>query len=215
MLDARGSRGAIARAYGLAAPLYGLWSTLFEERAIQRGLALASVRKGERILEVAVGPGAALAKLHREAGPAGLVVGIDIAPGMLRAARRRVPDAALALADARALPFRGGAFDMVWSSYFLDLIPTCELTPLLKEFCRVLRPDGRLLLVDLSKKGKGKIWWERFYSISPGFLIPYVFGGCRPIHAAQFVRDAGFVLIQQEIVSQGMVSEILLVRKAA
>ena len=57
MIEARGSRQAILRAYNLFADFYGFWSALFEEKALTRGLALANVLPGERVLEVAVGPG--------------------------------------------------------------------------------------------------------------------------------------------------------------
>jgi len=111
---------------------------------------------------------------------------------MLAATRKRVPDAILVRADVRALPFPAGYFDLVWSSYLLDLIPTGKPLPLLGEFRRVLRPGGRILLVNLSKKDEGISWWERIYSVTPSWLVPYLFGGCRPIQAAPFVREAGF-----------------------
>jgi demethylmenaquinone methyltransferase/2-methoxy-6-polyprenyl-1,4-benzoquinol methylase len=105
------------------------------------------------------------------------------------------------------------AFDLVWSSYFLDLIPTRELPLLLLEFRRVLRPNGRMLLVNLSKKGEHKTWWERIYLRTPSRLVPYLFGSCRPIQAAPLVRDAGFIRIERELVSEGLDSEVIIARK--
>ena len=160
VIEARGSRQAVLRAYNLFADFYAFWSTLFEEKAILRGLALAQVSPGERVLEVAVGPGTVLVRLRRQAGESGRAVGVDLAPRMLHVARRREPQALLVQADARSLPFGEGEFDLVWSSCFLDLVPTAELTPLLREFRRVLRPGGRLLLVSLSKKEEAPTWWE-------------------------------------------------------
>ena len=180
MIEARGSRHAVLRTYNLFADFYGFWSVLFEEKAITCGLALARVLPGERVLEVAVGPGTVLARLRQQTGKSGCAVGIDLAPRMLRVARRRAPQALLVRADARSLPFGEGAFDLVWSSFFLDLVPTAELTPLLQEFRRVLRLGGRLLLVSLSQKGKAPTWWERSYRLTPSWLVPYLFGGCRP-----------------------------------
>lgn len=209
VIDARGSRQAILRAYNLFANFYGFWSALFEEKAISRGLTLAQVLPGERVLEVAAGPGTVLVRLRQQAGESGRAVGVDLAPRMLRVTRRRDPQALLVRADAGSLPFGAGAFDLVWSSYFLDLVPTSELTPLLREFRRVLRPGGRLLLVSLSQKGEAPTWWERFYRITPSWLAPYLFGGCRPIQAAPFAQAAGFIQIEREVVSQGLDSEII------
>ena len=212
MIEARGSRQGVLRAYNLFADFYGLWSALFEEKAITHGLALAQVLPGEHVLEVAVGPGKIMVRLKQQAGEAGCAVGVDVASRMLRAARRRSPEALLVRADAHSLPFREGAFDLVWSSYFLDLVPTAELTPLLRELRRVLRPGGRLLLVSLSQKGECPTWWERVYRITPSRLVPYLFGGCRPIQSAPFAHAAGFVQVERHVVSQVMDSEIVLGR---
>jgi len=156
---------------------------------------------------------AAFVKLRQQAGAQGTVVGVDIAPGMIRAARRRVPDAVLVRADARALPFIDSTFDLVWSSYFLDLIPNRELPLLLLEFRRVLRPSGRMLLLNLSKKGERKTWWERIYQRTPSPFVPYLFGSCRPIQAAPLGCDAGFIQVERELVSEGLDSEVIIARK--
>jgi demethylmenaquinone methyltransferase/2-methoxy-6-polyprenyl-1,4-benzoquinol methylase len=212
VIEARGSRQAILRAYNLFADFYGFWSALFEEKALTRGLALANVLPGERVLEVAVGPGTVSVRLSQQVGESGCAVGVDLAPRTLRVAHRRAPLALLVRADARSLPFGEGAFDLVWSSYFLDLVPNAELTPLLREFRRVLRAGGRLLLVSLSQKGEAPTWWERFYRITPSWLVPYLFGGCRPIQAAPLAQEAGFAQIERQVVSQGLDSEVILGR---
>jgi ubiquinone/menaquinone biosynthesis C-methylase UbiE len=213
VIDARGNRRAILRAYNCFAPFYGLWAKLFEQKATARGLALANVCSGDRGLEVAVGSGAVLEKLSRQAGSQGFSVGIDIAPRMLSAARRRTPGAAFVRADARTLPFAGSSFDLLWSSYFLDLIPNADLPSLLLEFRRVLRPGGRIVLVSLSMKNGRKTWWERLYRRTPSSLVPYLFGGCRPIQMEPLVRDAGFTGIVRELVSQGFDSEVICAKK--
>jgi ubiquinone/menaquinone biosynthesis C-methylase UbiE len=214
MMEARGNRAAILRAYNFYSPFYGLWAALLERQAVARGLELAQVRSGERVLEVAVGTAAAFVRLRQQAGPQGRVIGVDLASGMLASTRRRVPAAALVQADARALPFPDAYFDLVWSSYLLDLIPTGELLPLLVEFRRILQPSGRLLLVNLSKKEDESIsWWERAYRLTPSWLVPYLFGGCRPIQAVPFVREAGFTDIKREFVSNGLGSEVVVAKK--
>ena len=99
------------------------------------------MRSGDRVLEVAVGTGAVIARLCELAGPQGVVIGVDIAPQMLSVARRRARGAVLVGADARALPFAICSFDLLWSSYFLDLIPNAELPSVLLEFRKVSRPE--------------------------------------------------------------------------
>jgi len=212
MIEARGSRSGILRAYNFLRPFYGLWAALLERQAVTRGLERAQVRPGERVLEVAVGTAAAFQQLRQQVGTQGCAFGLDLAPRMLAATRRRVPDAILVQADARALPFPDGCFDLVWSSYLLDLIPTGELRPLLLEFRRVLRPAGRILLVNLSKNDARMSWWERAYQLTPPWLVPYLFGGCRPIQAARFVGEAGFTEIEREFISEGLSSEVVMAK---
>ncbi|MCI0404423.1 MAG: class I SAM-dependent methyltransferase [Acidobacteria bacterium] len=215
MIEARGSRGAIVRAYDLYSLLYGRAAARLHREAVSRGLVKAAVQPGERILEVAVGPGAVHERLRRRLAASGLLVGIDLSIGMLRAARRRVPGARLARANALQLPFGDAQFDLVWASYLLDLIPTDEMAPLLAEFCRVLRAGGRLALVNLSRSSSanGLTRWERYYRRTPAFLVPWVFAGCRPVEAEPFVRAAGFVEVERELVEEGLTSEVITARK--
>ncbi len=213
MIEARGNRGAIVRAYDVFSYFYGGTLARLERPGVSRGLVKAAVRAGERVLEVAVGTGVVHERLRSRVGPSGLLVGVDLSPGMLRASRKRLPTARLARANALQLPFPEEVFDLVWSSYMVDLIPTAEILSLLGEFRRVLRAQGRLVLVNLSKNSDRLTRWERFYQRTPAWLLPWVFGGCRPVEAEPFVRQAGFVEVEREFVADGMPSEIITARK--
>ena len=213
MIEARGSRAALVRAYDFYSYLYGRTAARLEREAVTQGLKRAQVAPGEHVLEVAVGTAAAFERLARRVGPRGLLVGVDLSSGMLAAARRRMPGARLARADARALPFANDSFDLVWASYLLDLIPTAEMTPVLEELRRVLQSGGRLLLVNFSKTGAEPTWWERLYALTPDWLVPWLFAGCRPVEAEPFVREAGFVEVTREFVRAGFPSEIITARK--
>jgi ubiquinone/menaquinone biosynthesis C-methylase UbiE len=184
-----------------------------EREAVTRGLARAWVRPDEQVLEVGVGTAAAHARLAPRLGPRGRLIGVDLSPGMLAATRRRMPEAILARADARALPFAADSFDLLWASYLLDLIPEGEMTPLLEEFRRVLKPAGRLLLVNFSKDCPGLTRWERLYLLTPTWLVPWLFAGCRPVEAEPFVRAAGFVEVERTYMAEGFHSEIISARK--
>ena len=101
-----------------------------------------------RVLDLGCGPGGALAAVARR-WPAARLVGVDVAARMLVAARRgwaTTPHPALVRADATALPFPSGIFDAVTSHSFLYLAP--DRNAVLAEAARVLRPGGRLLLVE-------------------------------------------------------------------
>ena len=106
---------------------------------------------GPRALDLGCGPGFSTIALAR-ARPDAVLVGLDLAPRMLRAARRRVaPDGssrrpALLRADAARLPFRDGRLDIVTGHSFLYLVDQPDAV--LAEVWRVLRPEGRLVLME-------------------------------------------------------------------
>lgn len=209
VIEARGSRPAIMRAYNLFSFFYSRTIARMEREAVNEGLARAQVRPGECVLEVGVGTGHVSALLGQSVGPSGRLIGVDIALRMLAVAHHRVADIRLVQADARALPFLDEFFDLVWSSYLLDLIPTGDLAPLLREFRRVLKPGGRLVLVNFSKNCKELTGWERAYRLMPSWLVPYLFGGCRPVEAEPFVREAEFGNIERRFVPGRINSEII------
>jgi SAM-dependent methyltransferase len=108
------------------------------------------------VLDLGCGPGGVLAAIGRQR-PGARVVGVDVAARMLTEARRAgatLPSASLVRADAVALPFPAGAFDAVTSHSFLYLAP--DRAAVLAEAARVLRPGGRLLLVE---PWAGRVSW--------------------------------------------------------
>jgi ubiquinone/menaquinone biosynthesis C-methylase UbiE len=211
MIEVRGSPTSIRRAYDFFSFFYGLTVSKLERRCVSHGLAKATAVPGERVLEVAVGTGQIFAELCEQVGDGGLAVGLDLAPRMLAATRRRVLHANLVRADAQHLPFAAGSFDLLWSSYLLDLIPTSQLSSVLMEFRRVLRNGGRLLVVNSTKAGDALTFLEHIHT--PPKLVPYLLGSCRPIHIEPFLREAQFANIERELLSGPMPSEVVLARK--
>lgn len=112
-------------------------------RARVLALAAAAVPEARRVLDVGCGTGRLLADLA-SARPGLRAAGLDLAPGMCRAARAAAPRAAVAAGDAEALPFRAGAFDLVASTSTFQWLQALE--PALRECARVLAPGGRLVL---------------------------------------------------------------------
>jgi demethylmenaquinone methyltransferase/2-methoxy-6-polyprenyl-1,4-benzoquinol methylase len=89
----------------------------------------------------------------KKVGTAGTVVHTDINEAMLQRGRDRLLDEGLALptsiCDAEALPFPTGSFDLVSVAFGLRNMTHKDLA--LAEMCRVLRPGGRLLVLEFSK----------------------------------------------------------------
>jgi malonyl-CoA O-methyltransferase len=126
-------------AFSRAAPGYDRRDRV---QALVRARVLASLplssREGSRVLDVGAGTGALLAALP---GDGGRVAAVDLAPGMCREVRRRVPRAAVAVADAEALPFADRTFDLVVSTSALQWLPRLDLAA--AELARVLSPGGQ------------------------------------------------------------------------
>lgn len=105
-------------------------------------LGAARITSGQRVLDVATGTGAAARAAADVVGPSGSVIGGDISPAMLEAARRNLRGLPIALEilDGQALPFPAGSFDAVICQ--LGLMFFTEPARGLSEFYRVLRKGG-------------------------------------------------------------------------
>jgi demethylmenaquinone methyltransferase / 2-methoxy-6-polyprenyl-1,4-benzoquinol methylase len=116
-------------------------------------VAVANLREGDRVLDIAGGTGDLAAAFARRVGPGGQVVHTDINESMLRTGRDRLLDDGLALpttiCDAEQLPFRSGSFDLVSVAFGLRNMTRKEQA--LAEMARVLREGGRLLVLEFSK----------------------------------------------------------------
>jgi demethylmenaquinone methyltransferase/2-methoxy-6-polyprenyl-1,4-benzoquinol methylase len=116
-------------------------------------VAVANVQEGDRVLDVAAGTGDLTAAFARRVGPSGLVVHTDINESMLRQGRDRLIDEGVTLpsviCDAEAQPFRDGIFDLVSVAFGLRNMTRKEVA--LAEMARVLRPGGRLLVLEFSR----------------------------------------------------------------
>ena len=180
--------------YDRQAFIYDPWSILTESRAHEEVLSLAGISPGERVLEVGVGTG----RLFREivaANPTGLNVGIDISRGMLARAISKIPDLAarsqLQIGNGFTLPYQDQCFDVVAGAYILDIIPNESLAAVLREWRRVSKAGGRLVLADMTR---GACWYKRFWGLLYE-LHPKLMGGCRPVNAQPYLRETGWEMV--------------------
>jgi ubiquinone/menaquinone biosynthesis C-methylase UbiE len=201
-LDARLSQKDIVTLYDSLSRVYDLWGTLAESRARKRAIELADIKDGQKILEVAVGTGLAFYEIVKR-NRNGQNLGIDISPGMLNKAEKRLRKLAggnyeLKLGNAFHLPAEDGQFDLVVNNYMFDLIPFDQMDLILSEFKRVLKKEGKLILVNMTV---GERWGSGLYDLIYR-LSPKSIGGCRGIMLSDKLKGQGFTVEAREYLQQ-------------
>ncbi|MBI2566341.1 MAG: methyltransferase domain-containing protein [Candidatus Schekmanbacteria bacterium] len=185
-------RARVPHVYKRIAPIYDWWGELTESRARRECLEQAAIRDGEAVLEVAVGTGLAFEEIVRR-NPGGRNEGVDVTPEMLaqaqaKLAARGATNFNLQVGDAYDLPFPDESFDALVNNYMFDLLPEADFARVLTEFRRVLRPGGRLVLINMAVgETLGNRIWDIVYWVSPALL-----GGCRGVALMPYVQAAGF-----------------------
>jgi demethylmenaquinone methyltransferase/2-methoxy-6-polyprenyl-1,4-benzoquinol methylase len=136
-------------------------------------IAASGVREGHKVLDIAGGTGDLAKAFAQRVGPHGTVVHTDINEAMLSTGRDRLVNEGLMLpttiCDAEHLPFPTGTFDIVTVAFGLRNMTHKDAA--LKEMCRVLKPGGRLLVLEFSKVAKPLEKAYDFYSFK---LLPKI-----------------------------------------
>lgn len=139
----------VAEMFDGVAHRYDLTNTVIsfgQDRGWRRATRAAlGLRPGERVLDVGAGTGVSTEELTRSGA---FAVGADISVGMLRAGRRVRAEVPLLAGDALRLPFADSTFDAVTISFALRNV--VDTTAALREFARVTRPGGRLVVCEFS-----------------------------------------------------------------
>jgi demethylmenaquinone methyltransferase/2-methoxy-6-polyprenyl-1,4-benzoquinol methylase len=131
-------------------------------------MAVSGAREGHQVLDIAAGTGDLTRAFARRVGPSGCVVHTDINEAMLSTGRDRLIDEGLALptviCDAEQLPFPEARFDIVSVAFGLRNMTHKDRA--LAEMCRVLKPGGKLLVLEFSRVSKPLEKLYDWYSFS-------------------------------------------------
>ena len=208
MSDPQASDAVRAR-YERIAPFYDLLELLPEARYRpwrQRFWARASelLRPGGRLLEVGVGTGKNMAFW-----PSGVkVVAVDLSPRMLVRARRRASrlrrDALIELGDVEKLDYSANSFDLAAMTFVMCSVPDPVLG--LREIARVVRPDGRVLMME---HVRSKVSWigKAMDLLNP--IVRSVMGPNINRETVENVVAAGLELIDVENIGLGGIFKMI------
>ncbi|MCW8127751.1 bifunctional demethylmenaquinone methyltransferase/2-methoxy-6-polyprenyl-1,4-benzoquinol methylase UbiE [Microbulbifer halophilus] len=139
-------------------------------------IELSGARPGQSILDIAGGTGDLTARFSRIVGPEGQVVLADINESMLKVGRDRLLDRGIAgnvapvQADAQYLPFPDETFDCITIAFGLRNVTDKDLA--LRSMLRVLKPGGRLLVLEFSKPESKLL--EKVYDQYSFRLLPFM-----------------------------------------
>ena len=211
-------RGEAERTYDRLSSFYDFLAASSEDRFIQRGVEMLDLRRGDQVLEIGFGTGRGLVRLAGDVGPEGRVNGVDLSEGMAEQARKRLKKTNLTdrvklqIQDAVDLPFGADELDAAFTSFTLELFSMDDIERVLGETWRVLRENGKLVVVSLYKGEEftlpGRIY-EKLHELFPRTL------DCRPIPTDAVLRREGWMIDRQETGSMwGLPVSITLARKA-
>ena len=217
--DEAGKRTFVRELFDRGAPHYdrigrvGFFGTghLHRKRALQS----AGLRPGMDALDVACGTGAVTRAMLETLGGRGRVCGVDPSEGMIAEARKSIA-AEFQIGHAEALPFADQSFDFLSMGYALRHVADLHRT--FAEYQRVLRPGGRLLILEISRpQSRLALVLSRLYfrDILPGLswlitgsrdarlMMSYYWetiDACVPPHTIlAALHDAGFENVQRQV----------------
>ncbi len=209
------SREQARQTYDRIARWYDLMAAPFEGPHLRRMLELLEVRPGETALDVGFGTGDVLVELARTVGPQGRVAGIDLSEKMKEVAAQKLDredlseEVELCVGDATSLPFEDQSFDVVCSTFTIELFELSEMEAVLGECRRVLRPGGRFGVAAMStheSTGMSRLY-QRARRHFPAAL------DCRPIPAEKILETNHFDIQRVERSSMAGIPVVIVVAR--
>ena len=207
-MSARQTTGYYREACNRLAPFYDalVRSLAFfiggEHHLRERVVTLAGLRRGDYVLDVGCGTGTMATMMAQRVGTEGQVVGIDLSPRMIEIAKRKGQMVQLIFLQANAedIPYPDNYFHTVTITFALHEMPRAARYNTLNEIHRVLKPGGRLVVVDYyeprSWSRKAIVWLLMLMEgatakdlLTSGLLNEIKLASFEDIHQVFIVRD--------------------------
>jgi SAM-dependent methyltransferase len=182
----------VADGYDRIGDVFAEWRTRIAGDPRQEWEEELVSRLPERARLLELGCGAGTPETKRLAGRF-LLTGVDVSPRQVERARAAIPEGDFVCADFTELELPAGSFDAVASFYVFNHVPRELLAPLLGKIHGWLRPDGWLLSAFGASDNAG---WTGEWLGAPTF-----FAGFLPEVNSRLVREAGFAIERDEVVT--------------
>lgn len=171
---------------------------VFDNHFKRKALSYIDLRNGTRFLDVGCGDGYALSSAVMRS-PDSDFFGLDFSIKMVLEANKRVSCRRhVSAGDCFNLPYKSSSFDVVFSSFVLDLFNKDDGERIILELCRVLKNSGTLVLVN-NTRGSGFFWWLSSLYLMMRLVFPKVFLDM-PISASDLIGDMGCLEVKENIV---------------
>ena len=181
------------------------WLTSSEKPLIEKGIETLSPQPGESIFEIGCGSGTGLKLISESLSKSGIIIGLDLAYQMLLESQKK-SKTGLVEGDGTNLPLQSKRFDGVFCSFTLELFPAKEIPRVLGEIRRVLKAEGRLIIVALSVKPRTLA--VRLYEFAHK-LFPVALD-CRPIPLENILIENGYrIQTKTELINWGLPVKII------
>jgi len=188
--------------YNRISRLFLISERLFKRKHLKLGVERLSVSEGDVVLEIGIGTGESIIEFAKGVGDSGKVYGVDISQGMLDITKMKLQKEGLldrvelVNTDAVNLSFKDGSIDRIFMSLTLELFDTPEIPKVLSECLRVLKKNGRICVVSLTKKNSYTT--VRIYEWLHG-VLPRLFNW-RPIFLEESLNEAGFKTVDSSLI---------------
>ena len=194
------SKQKVRLSYNRMSRWYDLIAGSSEQKFMNYGISQLNPQPGEKIIEIGCGTGHGLISLARSVTKSGLVIGLDISNGMLLQSNTLIRkydyqnSIQLHLGDGCRLPYPNNFFSAAFLSFTLELFDPLEIPLVLTECKRVLKHEGRIVIVCLNKRESMPVHiYEWFHKLMPSFV------DCRPIHVQPYLLQSSFLITNSTI----------------
>jgi len=191
------------RYYNKISWIYNFLSSSFEGTYRKLGIEFLNLKPDDSILEIGIGTGQSLSEVVPMLNDHGHYTAIDISEKMIALCKNKLSadipanKVKLICADALTYPYEESQYDNVFMSFALELFTDAEINILLPKLKAALKPDGKIVLVNMAEGTKDNTMMKLYKWFHKHFPKAV---DCRPIDQISILLKNGFILDKSQII---------------